>query len=257
LSAAAVPLNCLNCDRQLIGPYCAFCGQAAAPRRITINTLHRDALGYLLGWEAPLFRTFWEFNYIPGRVARRYVDGRRKQYTNPLKYCLFAAGIDLLIAYYFGASTGFLGTHSAPGPLAPLVSHLRPELARSIMEVVESLVPYLGIATLLILPLLALLLLALFRKTGTNFAEYVVLCLYAQGQCYLWKCFIIFLALIGLFPPAMATPFIPPVLLLYAIVQFHPQLPRLITILQAALANLLYVTLVLSLITAVAAWRIS
>lgn len=92
-------MQCLNCEADLRGPYCGQCGQARV-KRLSSRTLIRELPGRAFNLERGIVHTFVQMWLSPGRVARHYIDGRRRRYLNPLTYYLIAASAQLLALWW-------------------------------------------------------------------------------------------------------------------------------------------------------------
>ncbi len=222
-SSPSASSHCLNCGDPLTGRFCSRCGQSASTRALTIRTVLSDALDHIFGYESLLFRTFLELNYTPGIVARRYVDGQRKRYTNPLKYCLLAATIELLTLHVLSIKIAMIGSPDSPGILGITLGNLSPEAFDLVRRVGDFTLKYLGFFTILTLPILALFTRILSpRQARSGVAEYVALYLYVMAQCYLWQTPLILLASKVPHPLLSALiQLLPPIAIMFALIQFH------------------------------------
>ena len=90
MGAKPTPTHCQNDGAKLVGEYCHTCGQAAnEPRRAFIG-LVQDFFVDTLAIDGKLFRTIMLLMWRPGRLARRFLDGRRQHYSPPFRLYLFA-----------------------------------------------------------------------------------------------------------------------------------------------------------------------
>jgi hypothetical protein len=97
-----LPSHCGHCGTVMKGPYCHVCGQQGR------NPLHgfRHAL-------EDVFESFWHIDgrvfrtlrllFVPGYVARSYLDGHRTPYLPPLRLSLIASVL-AFVAVSFGVS---------------------------------------------------------------------------------------------------------------------------------------------------------
>ena len=91
--------DCKNCGAALTGAYCHQCGQRAdEPRRVVIG-LVQDFLVDTLAIDGKLARSLGLLLWRPGRLARRYLDGRRVYYSPPFRLYLFASVFFFLTAF--------------------------------------------------------------------------------------------------------------------------------------------------------------
>ncbi|MEO1135099.1 MAG: DUF3667 domain-containing protein [Pseudomonadota bacterium] len=102
---------CQNCGATLTGEYCHVCGQRAdEPRRAVIG-LVQDVFVDTLAIDGKLARTIWLLLSRPGRLARRYLDGKRVRYSPPFRLYLFASVFFFIAAF---SLTDMSGSNSAP-----------------------------------------------------------------------------------------------------------------------------------------------
>tara|TARA_R110002073_G_C9401465_1_gene574613 strand:+ start:184 stop:1275 length:1092 start_codon:yes stop_codon:yes gene_type:complete len=80
--------HCANCGAPLDGPYCAACGQAEADLRRPILSLVTDFLDGAFAWDGRFLTTLRGLYMRPGGVARDYVDGKRMQFSPPMRIYL-------------------------------------------------------------------------------------------------------------------------------------------------------------------------
>lgn len=84
-------LHCKNDGTKLTGDYCHTCGQRAdEPRRAVIG-LVQDVFIDTLAIDGKLARTIFLLLSRPGRLARRYLDGKRVSYSPPFRMYLFSS----------------------------------------------------------------------------------------------------------------------------------------------------------------------
>ena len=92
-------LHCKNCGAKLTGDYCHACGQRAdEPRRAVIG-LVQDVFVDTLAIDGKLAKTVFLLLSRPGRLARRYLDGKRVSYSPPFRLYLFASVFFFLAAF--------------------------------------------------------------------------------------------------------------------------------------------------------------
>ncbi len=91
--------NCKNCGTALTGAYCHQCGQRAdEPRRVVIG-LVQDFLVDTLAIDGKLARSIGLLLWRPGRLAQRYLEGKRVYYSPPFRLYLFASVFFFLFAF--------------------------------------------------------------------------------------------------------------------------------------------------------------
>lgn len=82
---------CENCGHDMVGAYCAACGQKAAPFRRPIRHLGREVVEDYFGFDGKLWRTIGPLLARPGFLTCEYLDGRRNQYVRPVRLYLTAS----------------------------------------------------------------------------------------------------------------------------------------------------------------------
>ncbi|MBI1235931.1 MAG: DUF3667 domain-containing protein [Alphaproteobacteria bacterium] len=83
--------TCANCGTSLTGEYCPQCGQSRAELKRPVIGLFTEALDGVFTWDGRLLSTFRQLFSRPGRVAREFVDGRRRSYTPPIRLYLIVS----------------------------------------------------------------------------------------------------------------------------------------------------------------------
>jgi len=110
--------QCENCGALLQGPYCSECGQKAADRIVPVWHMINEALESLFQLDLRVFRTFPKFVFLPGRLTKEYLNGRRTRYIRPFRLYLFATFV--LFAVVALTTTGGFGLVLDPQGMARL-----------------------------------------------------------------------------------------------------------------------------------------
>ena len=110
-------LHCLNCGADLLGQYCARCGQRASSRLISLWELVRDAFGDLLDIDSRLWLTLRPLLLSPGRLTLDYLQGRRARYMPPFRMYLVLSVVFFVVAFFDPYED--LGLLLEPPPAAP------------------------------------------------------------------------------------------------------------------------------------------
>ena len=93
--------HCRNCGTKLAGDYCHVCGQSAEEPRRAVIGLVQDVFVETLAIDGKLIRTLALLFARPGRLARRYIDGKRVHYSTPFRLYLFTSVFFFLIGFSF------------------------------------------------------------------------------------------------------------------------------------------------------------
>lgn len=98
--------QCENCGALLEGPYCSQCGQKAAGRVVPLWHMLNEALEAVIELDMRVIHTFPKFLFLPGRLTKEYINGRRKRYIRPFRLYLFTTFL-LFTVLAFTAGQGF------------------------------------------------------------------------------------------------------------------------------------------------------
>jgi hypothetical protein len=82
--------QCENCGALLHGPYCSECGQRSADRVVPLWHMLNEALEAVVQLDVRVLHTLPTFLFLPGRLTKEYIEGRRKRYIRPFRLYLFA-----------------------------------------------------------------------------------------------------------------------------------------------------------------------
>lgn len=125
--------DCKNCGAVLSGAYCHQCGQRAdEPRRVVIG-LVQDFLVDTLAIDGKLARSIGLLLWRPGRLAQRYLEGKRVYYSPPFRLYLFASVFFFLLAFAFIGKPSANGNESETNGIKP------PVITDQLIEKVESI----------------------------------------------------------------------------------------------------------------------
>lgn len=80
--------KCVNCGADIVGPFCAQCGQASHPHR-SLTHVVEEFLHGVLHFDTKAWRTLPMVIFRPGTLTRNYVYGKRARYISPLALFLF------------------------------------------------------------------------------------------------------------------------------------------------------------------------
>ena len=88
---------CPNCSAELVGPYCADCGQRQMDLERPLREIGSEAMEAFLSFDARLLRTLTPLITRPGLLTMEFLAGRRKRYVHPFKL-YFAISVGLFLA---------------------------------------------------------------------------------------------------------------------------------------------------------------
>ncbi|HEX5687802.1 MAG TPA: DUF3667 domain-containing protein [Ideonella sp.] len=97
---------CRNCGTALPDPkpnYCGHCGQETHLKPPTLLEFAQQFGGSYISMEGALWRTLLLLLFLPGRLTREYLNGRKRRYVLPLRLYLTISVITLLSVQWFGS----------------------------------------------------------------------------------------------------------------------------------------------------------
>jgi len=89
--------QCLNCGATLCGAYCHDCGQRDIDPRASLWEVLGEFVQESLELDGRLPRTLVPFIFRPGYLAHEFMEGRRQQYTSPVRLYVFAALVSFFL----------------------------------------------------------------------------------------------------------------------------------------------------------------
>ncbi|MEO9969836.1 MAG: DUF3667 domain-containing protein [Hyphomonadaceae bacterium] len=90
---------CPNCRTELDGNFCANCGQSAKDLKKPFVSLIRDVLSDVFSFDGRLWRTLPALMFMPGKITRAYIDGKRMRYVPPFRLFLISSVLFFLVAF--------------------------------------------------------------------------------------------------------------------------------------------------------------
>lgn len=93
--------NCNNCGTDFKGNFCFNCGQIdLANKRLAFSNIAKDFFDNTFNIHKGFFFTFWNLIIKPSKVAKSYIQGKRKTYTNPTRYLVIALAVLATMQYW-------------------------------------------------------------------------------------------------------------------------------------------------------------
>ena len=90
--------QCLNCGTALEGPFCYYCGQPDKNFMRFFPVLLREFMEDFLELDSRFTRTMKSLLFLPGKLTRDYLDGKRFRYTPPLRLYIFSSMVFFILA---------------------------------------------------------------------------------------------------------------------------------------------------------------
>jgi hypothetical protein len=158
--------NCLNCDKELTGNFCAGCGQKADTHRISFkNFIFHDLLHGTFHIEKGMFFTASQALTRPGKASLDYISGKRKPYYNVFYFILLTIAVMLFIRHVDELFTG----------PAPEMIRDTPDVNEATRKLDQLFAQKSKLLLLLFVPLAALNSFILFRRKKLNLSEHSIL----------------------------------------------------------------------------------
>jgi hypothetical protein len=217
-SQANVSIHCRNCGASAPGKYCPSCGQETALHPPTVWEFVHHFITHYVAAEGKLWATLAKL-LVPGKLTLEYLQGRRARYVHPLRLYLTFSVILFLTISFTGASLGvgwktdtdsamvstsgvtvkrdgkqeevsIKGVVTAADSDPQWVKDLAAKVARaedkewrkSFRKTALSYIPY---ALMLMVPLLALYLKAVYYRRGILFGEHFVFAMHVQTVLFI------------------------------------------------------------------------
>lgn len=93
--------NCLNCGTFVTGKYCQQCGQENVEPKDTVFGLIQHFVYDMTHFDGMFFSTLKLLLFRPGMLTKKYVEGKRASYLNPIKMYVFTSAVFFIIFFTF------------------------------------------------------------------------------------------------------------------------------------------------------------
>jgi hypothetical protein len=154
---------CRNCNTAFTDNYsfCPACGQRSSTGRLTVKLIIEEVIHAFFHADKSIFRLIKELAIRPGVVALEYINGKRKKYFNPFTFLVLVVGLSTFAFNAFGVL----------------------EATGSRQSVINAyLYKHYNLIVFVNVPLLAFFSWILFKKSGKNYAENLVLSALLSGE---------------------------------------------------------------------------
>jgi hypothetical protein len=159
--------------------FCSHCGGKVVDGKLTLKGTWQEFVGPFFSWDNNFWKTQRDLLLKPEAVLNAYISGARQKYFKPFPYILLYATIALLAYKLFPFSEmvdleGMTESMSSTVEAKAIQLQFYDDLDRFYKG-------YYNLATLLFVPLFAVVTFLSFRKRGNNFSEHLVFQCYVQG----------------------------------------------------------------------------
>jgi len=93
--------DCLNCGTIVAGKYCQSCGQENAEPKDTVLGLVQHFIYDITHFDGMFFSSLKLLLFKPGMLTRKYIEGKRAGYLNPIKMYVFISAVFFVIFFTF------------------------------------------------------------------------------------------------------------------------------------------------------------
>lgn len=166
--------ECKNCNNHFQGTYCNNCGQKVILKRYTLKHLF-GLIFESFNVERGLLYTIKLLFTNPGKLINDYLEGRTRDFYNPLKYLILIASINAVLMLWFDiVDTNVANTNELLGETR--------EATKLQQIILDYLKTYLNIFSLVVLPFYSLITKWIFKKHKLYYAEHLVINSYLFAQ---------------------------------------------------------------------------
>lgn len=156
---------CIKCGKSFDGNFCPSCGHPIKPKSINADFI-KTQLGDVLLLKKGIFLTIKKLLITPGISVREYLRKDRTILMSPILFILITSLFYTLAINYFHIQRQYFEFERTDGVLAEIFIWIQDNY---------------GYANILMSAFIALMLRFLFRKSGYNFYEILVLLCFVLG----------------------------------------------------------------------------
>ncbi len=119
--------TCLNCGHMVEERFCTNCGQENLELQDSVWKLVGHYLQDMFSYDNRIWHTLKYLLLKPGRVAREYMDGKRKQNLEPIRFYVFASSAFFLLLFFAVGSSSLNISNTADNNYSKRLFHLKQE----------------------------------------------------------------------------------------------------------------------------------
>ncbi len=182
--------SCKNCEALLLENYhfCPNCGQKTPIHRLSLYEVFHEAFHYFTHADKSFLVLLKELFFKNGRVAKEYVDGKRKKYFSPLNFFMIVAALNLIAMTADGVEEKHDVLKENP-QLMQLDAASRQHMIQMYERqytAVNFIRTHANKTVLVSLPFMALIFWFFYRKEKYNYTEHLVAGMYMYAFCTLF-----------------------------------------------------------------------
>lgn len=119
--------TCLNCGNLVEERFCTHCGQENLELNDSVWSLVTHYIQDLFHYDNGLWHTLKFLLLKPGQVAREYMDGKRKQNLEPIRFYIFASTVFFLLLFLVVPTTSLNISNRPESNYTKRLFHLKQE----------------------------------------------------------------------------------------------------------------------------------
>ena len=179
--------QCLNCSAELREEfaYCPACGQSTHVHRLNLAHLGHELVHFFTHADKGIFFLVRMLATRTGRVAREYIEGRRKRYFSPLNFFLIVIGLFVFVQTSFKPLEGsnLAGVKESVRKIPDRVQRERRlEKLERIEKGSAFMARYSNVINFVLTPFVALIFYLAYWRNRYNYTEHLVASLYISGM---------------------------------------------------------------------------
>lgn len=167
---------CKNCESELNGNFCSYCGQSSGTHRINSHFLWHDIQHGLLHFDKGILFTIKELFTRPGLSINEFINGKRVKHFKPLSLVILLAGIYGFLSHYYHINL-LSNNFSVSGNGDKAI-----ETKAALNNISEWISQHYSLMALLQIPIFAIGTYFAFKKAEYNFIEHLVINSFIAGQ---------------------------------------------------------------------------
>ena len=169
--------KCKNCGFEVNRFYCPECGQKVYHERFTLRVFTGVIL-HAFDIEHGFFYTAKMLLVDPGKMIREYLNGRTKDYYNPLKYFFLIVGINIIFMMWFGFVENNISNVNE-------IIGKGKEVSQAQTKMVDFMMQFMNFIVLLLLPVYSLISKMYYKKYKLHYGEQSIIICFIHGQTIL------------------------------------------------------------------------
>lgn len=195
-------ITCKNCEATFEGKFCPNCSQKADTHRLTVKHFAHDFFHAFTHTDKGILFLMKELMIRPGHAIREYNEGKRKKYFNPITFLLIVSALQIFTMKKTHMFEHYAASLESVTARLAATKEEGDQISQSVKQKTEKPLAFTlensKLLTFLFIPVLGFFTWLLFRKSGVNYAENLVLNVMISAELsvlFLFLCVLPFLIL--------------------------------------------------------------